>query len=87
MANIDLEEVMRQAEALPPDEQLRLIARLAEKAREAYGVIAVAPARRRWSEVRGAARYPMVGEDAQDWVSRTRRESDEGRTWDGNHKQ
>jgi hypothetical protein len=76
MASTDLEGIMKQAEALPPDEQLRLIAHLAEKARQAYGV---APVRRRWSELRGAAQYPMVGEDAQDWVSRTRKESEEDR--------
>jgi predicted transcriptional regulator len=32
-----------------------------------------------WSEIAGAAAYPMTGEDAQDWVTRTRREGDEHR--------
>src|SRR5262245_38888243 len=32
--------------------------------------------RRHWSEIRGTASYPLCGEDAQAWVSRTRREDD-----------
>ncbi len=31
------------------------------------------------SEFRGIAKYPMLIEDAQEWVSRTRREGDECR--------
>ena len=34
---------------------------------------------RAWSEIEGASTYPMVGEDAQAWVTRTRREGDEYR--------
>jgi hypothetical protein len=29
--------------------------------------------RRQWQEIRGKAPYPLVGEDAQNWVVRTRR--------------
>jgi hypothetical protein len=32
-----------------------------------------------WAEARGIVPYPMMGEDAQAWVTRTRAESDEGR--------
>jgi hypothetical protein len=32
---------------------------------------------RDWGEVAGVAPHPLTGEDAQDWVSRTRAESDE----------
>jgi hypothetical protein len=35
--------------------------------------------RRKWSDLAGRAPYPMCGEDAQQWVSRTRRESDDHR--------
>jgi hypothetical protein len=79
MASADLEEIMREADALPPEEQLRLIAHLAEKTRKAYGTL---PMKRQWRELRGATTYPLVGEDAQDWVSRTRKESEGERTWD-----
>jgi hypothetical protein len=34
--------------------------------------------RRRWLELRGAAAYPLLGEDAQQWVSRTRQEDRHG---------
>lgn len=35
--------------------------------------------RRQWAEIAGTATYPLVDEDAQDWVSRTRLEGDEQR--------
>ena len=35
--------------------------------------------RRSWSEIRGIAPNLLGGEDAQEWVSRTRREADEHR--------
>jgi predicted DNA-binding antitoxin AbrB/MazE fold protein len=36
------------------------------------------PARRRlWREIRGSVTSPLLGEDAQAWVSRTRHESDD----------
>jgi len=31
---------------------------------------------RRWEEIAGAASFPLVGEDAQQWVSQSRREGD-----------
>lgn len=34
---------------------------------------------RSWSEIAGVATYPLTGEDAQAWVTRTRREGDEYR--------
>jgi len=69
-------EIVRQAEALPLEEQLYLITLLAEKAQQAYRP---AVSRRRWREICGAAPYPLMGEDAQAWVSRTRQEDDEAR--------
>ncbi len=76
MASSELEELIRRAKMLAPDEQLLLIARLAEKAREAYpGVVP----RRHWREIYGVAPYPLLGEDAQEWVSRARREGDDHR--------
>jgi predicted DNA-binding antitoxin AbrB/MazE fold protein len=33
--------------------------------------------RRLWREIRGSAASPLLGEDAQAWVSRTRQESDD----------
>ncbi|MBD2294804.1 DUF2281 domain-containing protein [Anabaena sphaerica FACHB-251] len=35
--------------------------------------------RRKWGDIKGKALYPLVGEDAQIWVSRNRREETENR--------
>ena len=72
MASRDLEDIIRRAEQLTPEEQLLLIAHLADKAESPYRVT---KPRRKWSEICGAAPYPFVGEDAQQWVSRARSES------------
>jgi hypothetical protein len=69
-------DVIKWAETLSPGEQMDSIAHLVDKARQAYQVAAP---RRRWPEVYGAAPYPLLGEDAQAWVSSTRREGDAGR--------
>ena len=42
-------------------------------------LLRTARADRSWSEIAGAAEYPLTGEDAQAWVTRTRREGDEHR--------
>lgn len=71
-----LPQLIAQATQLPADEQrqlaeilLRNLAARRDKLRPG----------RKWSEIRGAAPYPLCGEDAQRWVSRTREESDQGR--------
>jgi hypothetical protein len=68
-----LKELMAQADSLTLDEQLRLAAYLVERVRSGR------PPRRKWREIRGLARPSLLGEDAQAWVSRTRREADEHR--------
>jgi hypothetical protein len=75
MAADTLDLLMRQASTLTVDEQLRLAAYLVEQARKDYS----ATPRRKWAEIEGIAPYPLVGENAQDWVTRTRHESDEQR--------
>ena len=79
MTSATVMEIIRQAEVLAPEEQLHLIALLAGKAQHAYRQ---APPRRKWCDICGAAPYPLTGEDAQAWVSRSRQEGDEvrGRT-------
>jgi len=76
MTSEELDELVKKAETLKPDEQLLLISRLADKIRGMYQ----SPRRRRkWSEICGSVPYPLAGEDAQAWVSRSRREGDEHR--------
>jgi hypothetical protein len=72
----ELANILKQAERLSDDEQLLLIARLAEHNRSR--LLSGAP-RRTWTEVRGAATDVDRGEDAQAWVSRTRNEADANR--------
>ncbi len=76
MLSKTLNELIKEANSLTLDEQLRLAAYLLERARESYP--APSP-RRKWQEIRGLARPTLLGEDAQTFVSRTRREADEHR--------
>lgn len=74
MSAQDLERVLRQAEALTPDEQRTLIDQLASRlgAREQS-----AGKRPRWEDYEGTAPYPLCGEDAQQYISRMRDEWEE----------
>lgn len=76
MSTLVYNELVKQVDALPAEEQLQLAAHLLERARQK--VIANKP-KRKWRDLRGLATYPMLGEDVQDWILRTRRESDEQR--------
>jgi hypothetical protein len=67
--------LVRQSKRLTLDEQLALAAQLIERARQG----GPAPQRRQWGEICGLFPYPLAGEDAQTWVTRTRRESEEQR--------
>jgi hypothetical protein len=76
MSSKTLNDLIKEADSLTPDEQLRLAAYLLARARESDS--APSP-RHKWQEIRGLARPSLLGEDAQTWVSRTRREADEHR--------
>ena len=75
---MSLEQVAALAAQLPAADRLRLVEGIAHDlaAAPAGGEL---PRRRCWSEIRGIVPYPLFGENAQAWVSRTRRESDEQR--------
>jgi hypothetical protein len=75
------EEVYEQVvKGMPATEMLRLVEKIVHGLQSENG----GPAdRRRWSEIRGRVAYPMCGEDAQEWISRGRREADEERKIDG----
>ena len=76
MATETTTELMTQLESLPLDEQLRLAAYLVERARH---LCQPPEPRPRWRDIRGMGSPSFYGEEAQEWVSRTRRESDEQR--------
>lgn len=71
-----LQDVLRQVEQLTPTERLELIRQVAEGLKK---LEAIAEPKPRWADLKGLAVYPMMGEDAQAWVSQTRREGDEHR--------
>ena len=71
-----LDEIIERTGVLSPEEKLRLITRLAEDLQTAYPG---SRPRRKWREICGAAPWPLAGEDAQAWVSRSRQEVDEHR--------
>ncbi|MBM3190758.1 MAG: hypothetical protein FJZ90_18820 [Chloroflexi bacterium] len=67
-----LQDLMRQVDALSTDELLHLLVYIAERAR-------LGADRPMWSDICGIASDLMDGEDAQAWVTRSRRESSEHR--------
>ncbi len=71
-----LKELKEKAKGLTPEENLDLIAHLIIRVRAA-GIASVG--RRKWGEICGKAPYPLIGEDAQTWVTKSRKESDERR--------
>ena len=76
MSDAMLDHLMKQADLLSADDQLRLASYLVEKARRVY---APSQANRKWREVRGLAKPSLFGEDAQVYISRTRRVETEHR--------
>ncbi|MDT9221923.1 MAG: hypothetical protein P5678_26055, partial [Limnospira sp. PMC 1240.20] len=71
-----LQQLLQQVDQLSPEERLELIRQIAQGLKKSEEVVTAKP---RWADLKGMAPYPMMGEDAQDWVSRTRREADEHR--------
>jgi hypothetical protein len=74
MSSEILREIIDKVDLLTPEEQFRLMAALAEKAHVSSGT--KDRQHRKWSDLRGMLQYPACGEDAQVYVSRSRREDD-----------
>ncbi len=75
---VSWEDLAELASRLGPAEQLRLVERIVHGLAAAVEASATVEGRS-WHEIRGRAIHPLYGEDAQAWVSRGRRESDEAR--------
>ncbi|WYL95648.1 MAG: hypothetical protein HEQ35_19120 [Gloeotrichia echinulata IR180] len=71
-----LEKIFSEIEQLTLQEQLTVMGYLVERVKEH---ITQAQPKRKWSDLKGMAPYPLLGEDAQEWVSRTRQKADEHR--------
>lgn len=72
IVSTELDELIRRTEGLSPEDRQRLLEHLSRN-------VSSGKVRRQWREIRGAAPYPLVDEDAQIWVSRNRSEGDEHR--------
>lgn len=71
-----LQTILKQVEQLSNDECLELIQQVAEQMKSRPPE----PKRKhKISEFQGMVQHPFFGEDAQEWVTRTRREGDEHR--------
>ena len=71
-----LDSLIKQVDLLTAEEQLRLVSYVIEKTRQQ---MATRRPRRKWKDIYGLLPYPAFGEDAQAYISRTRREGDEHR--------
>lgn len=65
------DELRQQANKLTPEEQLRLIAELAEQVRRNKPQAATLYY---WHDLQGVGQHSLTGEDAQTWVTRSRQE-------------
>ncbi len=73
---VSLSEVAALAARLPPAE-CRQLAETILRQPTSEGITEVAVTGRFWREIRGSIPWPLCGEDAQVWVSRSRRDSDD----------
>ncbi|RUR78789.1 hypothetical protein ACF3DV_04730 [Chlorogloeopsis fritschii PCC 9212] len=74
--SLSLEKILSEIEQLTPEEQLTVMGYLVELVKKH---LTQAQPKHKWSDLKGMAPYPLLSEDAQEWVSRTRREADEHR--------
>ena len=72
MAAQSIENVLKQAARLTPAERLMVATRLIEGVRHEIPAKVGKPLK--WRDLRGMLPYPAYGEDAQAYISRTRRE-------------
>jgi hypothetical protein len=70
-------EVAALAAQLPTDERKQLAESIIKEL--AAGTPPHSRGRRAWRDIRGCVTYPLLGEDAQAWMTRTHREGDASR--------
>lgn len=76
MSSQSLEQLLQHAAKLTPSERLLLAARLIQGVRRE---IPPSHPKRQWKDAAGLLNYPALGEDAQVYISRTRRAQDSHR--------
>jgi hypothetical protein len=73
-----LQQVLNDVDRLPLTDRIQVMTHVIESIKE-YIPTEPVKSTRKWSDLKGMATTPLVGEDAQEWVSRSRREGDEHR--------
>jgi len=73
MVALTVENMLEQADRLPPAERLRLATRLIEGVRQEMPSKTLKPLK--WRDICGMLPYPAFSEDAQRYITRTRREA------------
>jgi len=76
MTTTALTELIEKADTLTPEDQWRLANHLVQRV---LHNLPTAKPHRKWEDLIGLLPYPALGEDAQAYISRTRREGDEHR--------
>jgi hypothetical protein len=72
-----LNELISKSESLNIEEKLQLMGYLSSHFKTDNH--STSKPQRKWCEIQGKVTYPLVGEDAQKWVSRNRQEVTENR--------
>lgn len=73
-----LQQVLSDIDRLSPTDRIQVMTHVIESIKE-YIPPESNKLARKWSDLKGMVTAPLMGEDAQEWVSRTRREGDEHR--------
>lgn len=77
MALQNIDQLLKRAGKLTPSERLLLASRLIQGVRQ--DLPAHKKSRRKWNDVEGLLPYPALGMDAQQYISRARKEDDNRR--------
>jgi hypothetical protein len=72
-----LAQVLREIEQLNPEEQLEVISHATELVKRQ--TVTHKKPQRKWLDIAGNAPYPLVGEEGQEWLTRTRGEAQQHR--------
>jgi hypothetical protein len=73
-----LQQVLSDIDRLSPTDRIQVMTHVIESIRE-YVPTETFKSTRRWRDLKGMVTSPLMHEDAQEWVSLTRREGDEHR--------
>jgi hypothetical protein len=73
-----LQQVLSDIDKLSPIDRIQVMNHVIDSIREYIPTQSVGLTRK-WSDLKGMASAPLMDEDAQEWVSRTRREGDNHR--------